>query len=299
MLKKDNKKVLITGISGFTGQYMASELTHAGYTIFGLSSQPSYNPNYYQVNLLDSSAIRKIIEEIQPHIIIHLAAISFIGHTDINAFYNVNVVGSRNLLAAISDAGSNVEAILLASSANIYGNTTSDILSEKSIVNPANDYAVSKLAMEFMAKLWMDRLPIIITRPFNYTGVGQSESFLLPKIVSHFKRKETSIELGNIDVWRDFTDVRALVKAYHLLLDNKKSFGEIVNICTGNVYSLRDIISMCEKITSHKLNININSKFVRANEIKILCGDATKLNNIIGDWNLIQLNDTLKWMLTT
>ncbi len=227
MLTKNNKNVLITGISGFTGQYMASELADAGYTIFGLSSQPSCDPNCYQVDLLDSSSIRRIIEEVQPHIVVHLAAITFVDHSDINAFYNVNVVGSRNLLAAISDVGNNVESILLASSANIYGNTTSGILSEDSNVNPANDYAVSKLAMELMAKLWMDKLPIIIARPFNYTGVGQSENFLLPKIVSHFKRKETSIELGNIDVWRDFTDVRSLVKAYHLLLENKKSFGEI------------------------------------------------------------------------
>lgn len=293
----ENKIALITGINGFTGQYMAMELSAAGYTVFGLGPQSSNEPNYFQVNLLDSIAITKVIEEIQPHIVIHLAAIAFVGHTDINAFYNVNVIGSRNLLAALADVGNNVEAILLASSANIYGNTTGGMLSETSSTNPANDYAVSKLAMELMAKLWIDKLPIIIVRPFNYTGVGQNESFLLPKIVSHFKRKAPIIELGNIDIWRDFIDVRSLVKAYHLLLKNKKSIGETINICSGKVHSLRDIISICENITTHKLDIHVNEKFVRTNEVKILCGDVTKLHSIIGNWSSLNLEDTLHWML--
>ncbi|WP_145588255.1 NAD-dependent epimerase/dehydratase family protein [Yersinia aldovae] len=298
MLAKDSKRALITGISGFTGQYMASELTDAGYTIFGLSTKSSPNPNYYQADLLDPLFIRKIIEEVQPHVVIHLAAIAFVDHPNPNEFYKVNVIGSRNLLAALSDIGNNVEAILLASSANIYGNAVGGTLNEMNNANPANDYAVSKLAMELMAKLWMGKLPIIITRPFNYIGIGQSESFLVPKIVSHFKHRTPTIELGNLDVWRDFTDVRLLVKAYHLLLNNKKSIGEVFNICSGKAYCLRDIISICEKETSHKLKIHVNQNLIRANEIKILQGDVSKLHSIIGDWNNVELEDTLRWMLS-
>ncbi|WET42748.1 GDP-mannose 4,6-dehydratase [Citrobacter enshiensis] len=135
---------------------------------------------------------------------------------------------------------------MLASSANVYGNGTAGKLSESTVVNPANDYAVSKLAMEYMSHLWMDKLPIFITRPFNYTGVGQTDNFLLPKIVKHFKAKSPTIELGNIDVWRDFTDVRALSKAYVKLL-HAKPFGEVINICSGRTYSLRKVIELCEK----------------------------------------------------
>lgn len=292
----NGKRALITGIQGFTGRYMAAELSAAGYRVFGLGSQPSNDLDYFQVDLLDIDGLTSVIKQVEPHFVVHLAAIAFVGHGNPAAFYDVNVVGTRNLLAALSTVAANVEAVLLASSANVYGNTQAGILSETTVVNPANDYAVSKLAMEYMAKLWSEKLPIIIVRPFNYTGVGQSDNFLLPKIVSHFKRKASKIELGNLDVWRDFTDVRALVKAYLGLL-LAKPIGETVNVCSGRTYSLREVISLCEIITSHSLSIHVNPAFVRANEVKTLCGDSTKLQSIIDGWNTPPLEETLRWML--
>ncbi len=292
----NGKRALITGIQGFTGHYMAAELSAAGYRVFGLGSQSSNEPDYFQVDLLDASGLTSIIEQVRPDLVIHLAAIAFVGHGDPRAFYDVNVVGTRNLLAALSSVADTIDAVLLASSANVYGNTQAGMLSETAVVNPVNDYAVSKLAMEYMAKLWSEKLPIIIVRPFNYTGVGQSDNFLLPKIVSHFKRKADEIELGNLDVWRDFTDVRALVKAYFGLL-TAKPIGEIVNVCSGRTYSLREVISICEEITSHSLSIRVNPAFIRANEVKILCGDASKLQSIVHGWNTLPLEQTLRWML--
>lgn len=250
------------------------------------------------MDLLDIDGLTSVIEKVKPHLVVHLAAIAFVGHGNPAAFYDVNIVGTRNLLAALSVVADNIEAVLLASSANVYGNSQAGILSEETAANPANDYAVSKLAMEYMAKLWSEKLPIIIVRPFNYTGVGQSDNFLLPKIVSHFKRKASEIELGNLDVWRDFTDVRALAKAYLGLL-LAKPIGETVNVCSGRTYSLREVVSLCEKITSHNLSIHVNPAFVRANEVKTLCGDSRKLQRIVDGWNTPPLEDTLRWMLET
>lgn len=292
----NGKRALITGIQGFTGHYMAAELSAAGYRVFGLGSQPSNDLDYFQVDLLDIDGLTSVVKQVKPHIVVHLAAIAFVGHGNPAAFYDVNVVGTRNLLAALSTVADNIESVLLASSANVYGNTQAGMLSETTIMNPANDYAVSKLAMEYMAKLWSEKLPIIIVRPFNYTGVGQSDNFLLPKIVSHFKRKASEIELGNLDVWRDFTDVRALVKAYLGLL-LAKPIGETVNVCSGRTHSLREVINLCEKITSHSLSIHVNPAFVRANEVKTLCGDSTKLQSIVDGWNTPPLEETLRWML--
>lgn len=184
----------------------------------------------------------------------------------------------------------------MASSANVYGNRTEGVLSEKEIPFPINDYAVSKLAMEQMAHLWIDKLPLFIVRPFNYTGVGQDVKFLIPKIVSHFKEKKSVIELGNLEVWREFGDVRTVANIYRKLLEHCP-VGETLNICTGQTYSLREVVALCEKITGHNIEIQVNPEFVRANEVRILTGDNNRLKNVIGDWQSYNLEDTLRWML--
>lgn len=290
------KHALVTGINGFTGRYVAAELSAAGYRVFGIGSTSSDQPDYFQVDLMDISELTNVTKQIKPNVVIHLAAIAYVGHGDADGFYNINLLGTRNLLQALSASHSELDGVLLSSSANIYGNSLGGRLNENTPANPANDYAVSKLGMEYMSRLWMDRLPIFITRPFNYTGVGQADNFLLPKIVKHFKNKSSTIELGNIDVWRDFTDVRALSKAYVRLLA-AKPYGEVINICSGRTYSLRKIIELCEKITGQHIDIHVNQAFIRHNEVKTLCGDTTKLQSFISDWNVPPLEDTLRWML--
>ena len=289
-------RVLITGIQGFTGHYMAVEMRAADYDVFGLGVNPSDAKNYFQADLNDKATLARVIDQIQPDVVIHLAALAFVGHGDANGFYQINLQGTRNLLEVLSNASYKPQAVLLASSANIYGNRSGGMLSEHTLPDPANDYAVSKLAMEHMARLWMDRLPIIITRPFNYTGVGQTDSFLLPKIVAHFKRRADVIELGNLNVWRDFSDVRTLANAYRRLIE-AKAFGQTVNVCSGKTHSLREVMAMCEQITGHRMRIHVNPAFVRANEVKTLCGDASLLRSLIGDWQTPDLADTLRWML--
>lgn len=291
-----DKHVLITGINGFTGRYMASELTRHGYRVSGIGSQSTGGGQYRQVDLLDAQSLKDCLAQWQPDIILHLAALAFVEHGDAAAFYQVNLIGTRNLLEAIAAMGKPPECVLLASSANVYGNATAGMLNEQSPLAPANDYAVSKMAMESMASLWRARLPLIIARPFNYTGVGQSEQFLLPKIVAHFKRRAAFIELGNLDVSRDFTDVRALVEAYRKLIAADTQ-GQTVNICSGHSYSLNDVITLCSAITGHQLEVRVNPAFVRQNEVKTLCGDASRLRALIGPWATPPLEETLRWML--
>lgn len=291
------KRVLITGIKGFTGRYVAAELERHGWEVCGIGSHEEVgDARYRRVDLLDSPGLRTVIAEVQPDAVVHLAAIAFVGHGDADAFYTVNLIGTRNLLAALAACDRVPECVLLASSANVYGNATEGVLGEAAPPSPANDYAVSKLAMEYMARLWMDKLPIVIARPFNYTGVGQSESFLLPKIVGHFRRREEVIELGNLDVWRDFSDVRAVAEAYRRLLETGAA-GATVNVCSGQTHSLREVISMAEGICGRPIRVQVNPAFVRANEVKSLCGDASRLRSIIGDWMTPPLAETLRWML--
>lgn len=261
-----------------------------------MGSQASDEVGYYQIDLLDVTGLRKLLADIQPDMVVHLAAVAFVGHGAADAFYQVNLIGTRNLLEAIAACGKTPECVLLASSANVYGNASSGMLNEATVPSPANDYAVSKLAMEYMASLWQDRLPIVITRPFNYTGVGQADNFLLPKIVSHFARTAEKIELGNLDVWRDFSDVRAVVSAYRGLLE-VKPLGQIVNVSSGITHSLREVIDMCREITGHDIVVEVNPAFVRVNEVKTLCGDNARLRSLVGNWKTPQLKETLNWML--
>ncbi len=291
------KRALITGVNGFTGQYVTDELLRAGYDVYGTGAVASELPQYFQVDLLDKIGLAEVVKEVQPAVVVHLAAIAFVGHGSANDFYQVNVIGTRNLLESLALHARGLEAVLLASSANIYGNSTEGVLAENTQSNPSNDYAVSKLAMEYMAKLWIDKLPLFFVRPFNYTGIGQSEDFLLPKIVSHFKRKAPLIELGNLDVWRDFSDVRVVAKIYRQLLE-VKPLGQAVNICSGKTHALREVIALAEKISGHKMEVRVNHAFVRANEVKSLCGDVTRLHSLIGEIKSPSLEDTLRWMLT-
>ena len=294
------KRALITGLAGFTGHYVEQELRAAGYQIFGTTT-PGHaaGEGLYPVDLTDRAAVAAMVQQVRPHVVAHLAGISFVGHADVEQIYRVNVCGTRNLLEALAALPQDERpaAVLLASSANIYGNTDIGVIHEDVPAAPANDYAVSKLSMEYMARLWQDKLPLIVSRPFNYTGVGQHENFLLPKIVSHFRRRAADIELGNLHVWRDFSDVRMVAAAYRgLLAAPGAAAGRAFNICSGKVYSLGEALEMMADIAGYRINVHVNPAFVRANEVARLVGDNARLAAVVGAIEPLPLADTLRWM---
>jgi len=284
---------LVTGALGFTGRYVSAELQAAGYEVVSLAHESSAGG--VAVDLCDRGAILQAVGSLMPDVVIHLAAIAFVAHGDADAIYRTNIVGTRNLLEALASSSHRPRAIILASSANIYGNSDAPVLTENLPATPANDYAVSKFAMEQMAHLWTERLPIVITRPFNYTGVGQSEKYLLPKIVAHFQRRAAAIELGNVDVARDFQDVRFVAEAYRRLLD-ADAIGETVNICSGRAYTLNEVIGLMEDLAGYRIEVRTNPAFVRANEVTRLVGSNEKLGRLIGPLDVIPLRRTLQWM---
>lgn len=296
------KRVLVTGSLGFTGHYIVQALQQQGAKVFGCGHAATDAVKilpypYFTMDLTDTVSVKTVVDKVKPQIVVHLAAISFVGHTDEAAFYQVNLLGTYYLLSALYDSDTEVEKVLIASSANVYGNTHADSINEQHPYRPENDYAVSKVAMEQMVRLWFPRLPIVITRPFNYTGVGQAEHFLIPKIVSHFRNRAERIRLGNLDVSRDYTDVRSLTDAYMGLLQKPIS-SVIVNICSGKAWRLDEILALCESITDHSMITDQDPSLMRDNEIKYLRGDATELSLMLGEkWSSIPFENTLKWML--
>lgn len=290
------RRVLVTGLGGFTGHYVAAELERAGYVVSDLSPS-SHDAAAGHVDLLDAAAVHAAVERIQPQAVIHLAAIAFVAHGDADTIYRTNIMGTRHLLAALADLPVPPSTVALASSANVYGNAKghAGLLGEDVPASPTNDYAVSKLAMEYMAKTWSAQLPLVLTRPFNYTGVGQDEHFLIPKIVGHFRRGERYIELGNLDVWREFMDVRAVAWVYRRLLETEDG-GDTFNICSGVGHSLREVLAMMAEIAGYAIEVGVNPAFVRGNEVQRLEGDPTRLRARIGPPPHYALMETLRWM---
>ena len=276
--------VLITGLDGFTGQYLKSDLELNGLSVIGL-----------QADLTDREAVISEVLKLEPDYVVHLAGISFAASEDTASIYSVNVSGTVNLLDGVSQLNYSPKKVILASSATVYGNVSDSVLSESICPKPVSHYGCSKLAMEHMAQNYADKFPLIITRPFNYTGIGHAEHFLIPKIVKAYQDKKTVIELGNLDVSREFNDVRDICRIYtSLLLNNNQS--QTVNLCSGKTISLMTIIELMNVIAGFKLEVKVNPSFVRPNEIKDLSGDIHLLEKMVQPEFNYGIKETLRWM---
>ena len=292
-------KVFVTGLDGFTGRYLATELAQSGHDVCGIvrAERANVSGRAHVCDLLDRENLTQILSLEKPDAIVHLAAIAFVQHGTAGDIYQANVVGTRNLLDALERSGCQPHSVLLASSANVYGNCDRETINEQVPPAPVNDYAISKFAMELVARMWEDKLPIVIARPFNYTGVGQDSRFLLPKIVGHFRDKAKRIELGNLHVVRDFSDVRTVASVYRRLIEGnfaRRTF----NVCSGVGHSLQDILAIARELTGHDPEVCVNPQFVRANEVHKLIGNCQELMHSVGPIDSIPLRDTLEWMLT-
>lgn len=280
------KRILLTGADGFTGQHFTKAAQQAGYEVHPLSA-----------DLTDAGSVAAEVVAAAADFVVHLAAISAVTHADEEAFYRVNLFGTQNLLKALAALPKSPKRVLLASSANVYGNADKSPIDESTCPAPVNHYAISKLAMEFMSATLANRLPLVIVRPFNYTGVGHDTRFVIPKLVEHFVRRADSIELGNLDVEREFNDVRIVCEAYLRLLQQGQP-GQTYNMCSGRPVSLKSVIEALKHITGHDLLVEVNPAFVRANEVHRLCGNPAKLESCIGPLQHPPLEDTLRWMLS-
>ena len=293
-----SKRILVTGASGFTGRYFIAAASDQGHRCVALCQQPGDSipgaESAITADLCDIESISKAIAESQPDIVVHLAAISFVAHDNFSEIYQVNLLGTLNLLAAISSQAPCVEKILIASSANIYGAAQTLPITEQTPPNPVNHYAMSKYTMERSIALQGD-LPIVVVRPFNYTGIGQSDIFLVPKIVKAFKNRQASITLGNLDVSRDFSDVRDVVAAYLGLLE-LDAHSPVYNVCSGTASSLQSIIGHLNEIAGYEIKVESHSDFIRSDEIKILYGSDALLESAIGPYRRFGIRQTLEWM---
>jgi nucleoside-diphosphate-sugar epimerase len=277
--------LLLTGADGFTGRHFLATAQLRGHDVYALQSD---------LTKLDDMAAE--LDGRRFDHVVHLAAISAVTHADELALYAVNLFGTLNLMQVLASLSTVPRKVLVASSANIYGNAAQSPISEQTVPAPVNHYAMSKLAMEYMLEKYKNPLSLIVVRPFNYTGPGQDNRFVIPKLVEHFCERKPDVELGNIDVEREFNDVRTVCDVYLGLLEHGGG-EDVYNVCSGNTYSLTQVIRLLQELTGHELDVRVNPDFVRPDEVRRLCGDPARLEACLGNVRHHPLEDTLKWML--
>jgi len=290
-----NKRALITGLAGFTGRHLADYLKVHGWEVFALDRDEDSNPGSTPaIDINDTGSVIQRLKEVRPTHFVHLAANSHVVGDPL-AFFRVNLLGTESLMEAIVASGMHPAKVLVASSANVYGNTSHSPITEDEPLRPMNHYALSKASMEQMLFKWHARLPIVITRPFNYTGPGQSEAFVMPKIVHAFHRRDPVIKLGNLDVARDLSDIRFVCEAYLRLLQVQTTW-QTFNICSGSSIHLLRVLELLREISGHDPRIEVDPAFVRKDEIKELCGSGQRLSDAVGEIPVISHRDILSHM---
>ncbi|NOU66735.1 NAD-dependent epimerase/dehydratase family protein [Paenibacillus sp. LMG 31461] len=298
-------RALITGGSGFAGSYLIEYLLNLGYQVASMSNQSailnseSGKVTWFKVDLCKESEIRTVIQSFQPDEIYHLAGLAVTTGQLPTDYYSNNFVGTVNLLQAVKEIRPSAR-ILVVSTSGVYGQVLNNQMpiSERTEIRPYNHYAASKAAaIAYQA----ENLPIVIARPFNHTGPRQTTAYVCAKLAKYaaevaLNRTDTWLEAGNLAAARDFTDVRDVVRAYHLLLRQGTS-EEAYNICSGKAYEIGIIIDTLSRIIGQPLRIQSSEEHHRKQDASILFGNYHKLRLATGWEPQISLEQTLEEMV--
>ena len=294
------KRLMVTGLDGFVGRHVKQAVESLRDGRFQLVEARG------AIELREPATLQQAIEETRPDYVLHLAAQSFVPASvkDPRATYEVNFFGTLNLLQTLK-AGGFRGRMLYVGSADAYGAVRDEDLPivESCPLRPRTPYGVSKAAAELLCYQWTQDqgFDIVISRPFNHLGPGQAEHFVVldfAKQVTEIKlgRREPVLNVGAIDVTRDFTDVRDVVQAYLALMERGES-GEAYNVCSGREYSIREILEELIRLAEVECRIIVDNARLRAVERKRNRGSFEKLAQCTG-WNpRITLTESLRDVL--
>lgn len=303
------KKVLITGITGFAGSHLQEYLSeNKDLTIFGTNFAPgkTTQKNIYTLDLGDKKATEKLVMDIRPDYIFHLAALASPAKSfsDPYATIDNNIKAEINLLEAVRiicpSAG-----ILIVGSGDEYGlvKKEENPIAENQPFKPTSPYSVSKIAQDMLGYQYFlsYKIPIIRVRPFNHIGPRQSPQF----VVSSFARqiaeieagtKKAEIEVGNLTSIRDFTDVSDMVRAYWLAVTAGEP-GEVYNIGSGHGYEMKEILNILLSQARKKIKIRTDKKRMRPSDNPALICNAEKFCNMSGWQPKIPIEESLNKVL--
>ena len=271
--------IFITGISGFIGKELARQMKLAGHMVTG-SSFTGIGDSNTKCDIRKPDEVLNLILSAQPDVIIHAAALSSVTIGRTMDYYESNVLGTENVIAALNSLGGR-RRIVFISTAGVYGNQKVQVLTEDLNPLPVSHYGMSKLVCERMLANEKDAHDITIVRPFNIVGIGQNSSFIVPKLVEHFAERKATVKLGNLNPVRDYLDLRTCCSLIMKLALTPESFGETVNLCAGTGTSVQDLLNILTDLTQHAIEVIPDLEFTRKSEVWRLLGSAVKLESIL------------------
>ena len=311
-------RTFVTGIEGFAGLHLCAALDRAGHEVSGLHLAPvpaDLPARLLQGDIRDFDLLKQALEEVRPDAVIHLAAVSSVAESEnqLLGTFDINASGTLKLLEAVRGTVPKAR-ILLVSSADVYGQPESEApRTEESPANPLSAYAMTKLAAEEIGRFFqrVHGLDIVILRPFSHTGPGQNPKFVFPSVARRIVEieraaentpaladEERTIELGNVDVRRDYTDVRDICQAYLLALERCRC-GETYNVTSGRTISIRQGVEMLIKMAKTQVSYRSVPRKLRPHDILLSAGSDKKFKAATG-WNpLIPLETTFSDLLNS
>ena len=299
-------RVLIFGAGGFVGSYLCKEFLNNGYKVSGTdkgegSALPS-EVDFYKTDLMQADEVKKLIGQIQPDIIVNLAAISSVG-----ASWNmpqttmaINVIGALNIMEAARKSEQKPRILFFGSSEEYV--ISENPLDENTQLNANNPYGISKVTQEQLAKLYREQygLKIYCVRPFNHTGIGQRDTFVLPsfcKQVAEIDKsgKDGKIQVGNLKVKRDFSHVKDVVRAYRMIVESDNC-NQIYNVGSGNAYSLEDMLTYIIGLSDQNIEIEVDQNRIRPTDQPVICCDRSLIGKELGWEPQYNVYDALREM---
>lgn len=309
-------RAFITGISGFVGSYLARELVNEGWEVHGIVEQKRGRFPFdkglegkivlYPCDICESDRLTRILRDVGPDQIFHLAGVSFLPEANLEAerTFQINLLGTLSLYEAVRKCGLRPR-ILFVGSAQEYGLTFHERrpVKEDYSLRPIDPYSSSKAAADLLSfQYWYGSgLSIIRVRPFNHTGPGQSERFVcsaLAKQIAEIElaRRKPVLHVGNLEARRDFLDVRDVVRAYHLALQ-RGEVGEVYNICSERSVSIREVLKDLLDLSQQPVSVVEEASRKRPLEIPEMLGDCARFRAATGWQREIPLEQTLTDLL--
>lgn len=293
-------RAFVTGAEGFAGSHLTEFLLQRGIETYGTYfdeaafkdlPDSAREAELVRCDVCDREALNRVVSEVTPDAVFHLAALASVSQSERDPALTIetNITGSCNLLNAVKDNAPGAR-IIMVSSGEVYGKATSKQLPlrEDARVEPSNLYGVTKAAVELLSKLYIAGygMDIAILRPFNHVGPRQSPSFVCADFASQIARIELGlmpprIEVGDLAVERDFTDVRDMVRGYSAAAD-KAHAGEVYNLCSGRLYKIQEVLDTLISFAEVPIEVHQDAARRRASDVPVLVGTAEKFKQATG-----------------